>query len=457
MQPRTTAPLIGITIDQRFKILAAIGAGASGSLYKAQDLERNYCVALKFLKENVDARSQDRFKRGVDLATGLTHPNIVRLFSYHTTADRPYLVMDCVDGKNLADLLAETPRLDEDMCIQIFAQICDALEHAHSKGLVHRNLKPSNIMLISGPGQSYVVKLADFGLAKTAGDKETRQSLAKKGEMLGNPSYMSPEQCNGKKIDGRSDIYAAGCLLFECLTGGPPYTATNSFEVMSKHVQGPIPDVNAVRQDLKYGKQIQAILARAMAKDVKQRYYRAADMSSDLSLIKEATAEDWQARAVAMKPPEEAEPLVSTAAVVPASLPIKPILIAVGITCSVMLLPVIVMLGIAMADLDVPVLGKYKILVQEALWQPNDPRLLKNLNAMTEYYKGQGKYAEAWAYKNKLLKATQPSIDEKTPAISTKAPANDEPATSTKVPAFGEPATSDTIPPMRAPGDEKAK
>lgn len=403
-------PLIGTTIDQRFKVLSLVAAGKSASVYRAEDLTRQYTVALKFLQERIDEKTKERFRHGAETASVLTHPNIVRLYSFHTTAEQqPYFVMDCVQGLNLTDLIAHSKRLTERQAIKIFTQICDALDYAHAKGVVHRNLKPGNIMLINAPGDTFVVKIADFGVSKGIGERETRQSLARKGEMLGNPLYMSPEQCTGQKIDGRSDVYATGCLLFEALTGQPPYQGTNSFDIMQKHLNETPPNLSTLSPSLELGSQLTAILARALAKKPDERYQDAGDMSRDLNLINEVGLEEWNAQAICMRP-VELKPQKVASKVAPPFNPtdlVKPIGIAVG----TLVVFIGALVGFALMDPEVPSLTKYKVAVQEMILPEKDPRLLKNLNYMTDYYKSQGKYAEAWAYKEKILKATQPPLE----------------------------------------------
>lgn len=399
--------IIGTTIDQRFKVQAFVGSGRSGSVYRAEDLSRQYQVALKFLQERVDDKMKERFKHGADMASVLTHPNIVRLYSFNTTPDsRPYFVMDIVSGENLGDVLGRIGKLTEEQAINVFSQICDALDYAHAKGVVHRNLKPSNIILIPAPSDTFVVKIADFGVAKGIGERETRQSLARKGEMMGNPLYMSPEQCTGAKIDGRSDIYAAGCLLFEALTGKPPYEGANSFDVMNKHVNDAVPAL----PESKRSRQLQAILNRAMAKKPEERYQEAGEMSRDLNLMNEVTVEDWNVQAYAMRPVELKAPKVASvqqAPFNPADL-VKPALIVVA-TLAVFIGSVV---AFAYADPDVPALMKYKVAVQEIVLPEKDSRLIKNLEFMSNYEKSQGRYADAWRYKDKVLRATQPSLPD---------------------------------------------
>jgi serine/threonine protein kinase len=405
--------LVGRTLSGRYHVQELIGSGPNGRVYRAEDTARQYGVALKVLNETVsDEKSRERYKNGVEAASTLAHPNIVRLYSFNLTDDKkPFLVMDCVQGQNLGQLLSERGRLPEDLAIAIFVQVCDALEHAHAKGVVHRNLKPSNIILISAPGDSFMVKISDFGLAKLRGQKETRQSLAKKGEILGNPLYMSPEQCRGQQIDERTDIYAAGCLLYECLTGNAPFGGANSFEIMSKHVNSQFPDLAGRCGDLPHAGQLSSILQRALAKNVNERYQSAGEMSHDMNLISEAAVPEWNERAVCMKPAVvRARPQVAGESSTLLSFDIlKPVLLA----CAALLVFLLAagggLVALAITDADVKPLIRYKIAVQEVILPANDQRLIRNLNYMTDYLKQRGEYADAWKYKEKVLRAVQPA------------------------------------------------
>jgi serine/threonine-protein kinase len=216
-------------------------------------------------------------------------------------------------------------------------------------------------------------------------------------------------------MDGRSDIYAAGCLMYEVLTGNPPYGGAASFDVMNKHLQEAVPAV----PESKRAPQLQAILNRAMAKKPEDRYQEAGEMSRDLSLINEVPYEDWAAQAYCMRPPEPKPQKVIAAPAKqfnPADL-IKPALIAIG-TLAVFIGSLV---AFALADPNVPSLAKYKVAVQEVILPAKDPRLLKNLEMLAEHHKKAGQYAEAWEYKKKYLQATQPPTSEES-AAEGKAP-----------------------------------
>jgi serine/threonine protein kinase len=405
----TNDTLIGTTIDQRFKVQGFVGAGKSGSVYRAEDLSRQYHVALKFLQERVDEKMKERFRHGAEMASVLTHPNIVRLYSFNTTSDsRPYFVMDIVSGENLANLLSKVGKLSESQVINVFSQICDALDYAHAKGVVHRNLKPSNIILIPAPSDTFVVKIADFGVSKGIGERETRQSLARKGEMLGNPLYMSPEQCTGAKMDGRSDIYAAGCLLYEALTGNQPYSGATSFDVMNKHLNEAVPTVPESRRS----SQLQAILNRALAKKPEERYQEAGEMSRDLQLMNEVPVEDWNTQAYAMRPVEVKQQKVVTET--KERVPFNPMVIIKPLLIVVATLAVFIgsLIGLALADPDIPSLLKYKVAVQELIMADKDPRLLKNCQLMEAYEKSQHRYAEAWRYRERIERAKEKPLQD---------------------------------------------
>jgi serine/threonine protein kinase len=393
--------LVGKIIDNRYKVVSMLGKGVNGTVYQALDQELNYDVALKVLSSS-DDHTLERFRHGAESAHGLAHPNVVRVYSFNKSPEGfAYLVMDCVQGRNLAEILAADSKLSEERCIQIFTQLCDAIEHAHGKGVVHRNLKPSNILLVETPGENDLVKVLDFGLSKTVGEKETMQKLAKKGQPLGNADYMSPEQCSGGNLDGRSDIYAIGAIMFQCLTGRKPFAGANVFEIMARQVSEPVPQVTAVAPELKYAEQLTAVINRALAKKRDERYQSAGEMRHDLSLLPQVSPEEWKTRSVANRPPEHFKPKAAAPARAYA-FDWKPVIVAVVIV----LTPMVALVAVALLDLQVPQLTTLKLAVQEKILPADDPRLINTLNYLSEKYKSEGRYAEAYKFKDQITRAT---------------------------------------------------
>jgi serine/threonine protein kinase len=227
----------GKILDRKYLIEDVLGCGGMSIVYKAKHLGFDRTVALKFLTCIInEASAMERFKREAIVLNQLKHPNIIELVGWGFLQRRPYIAMEWVDGQSLAQTLRSHPnnRLSASEATPIFLQICDALEHAHSKGIIHRDLNPSNVMLT---GQQQV-KLIDFGIARLTDSAGVSMStLISTGAIIGSLPYMSPEQCTGHPPDVRSDIYSMGCLMYEVLTGSPPFTSDNANTMLMQHVQ----------------------------------------------------------------------------------------------------------------------------------------------------------------------------------------------------------------------------
>jgi serine/threonine protein kinase len=227
----------GTVVDERYQVESQLGKGGMCIVYKAEHLKMQRDVALKFLLSASNANRTDilRFKREAEALANLKHENIVQVYGCGVYAETPYIALECLKGTSLDELLDQQPGrcLPFERARPIFLQICRALEHAHAAGSIHRDLKPSNVMVCG----SDRVKLVDFGLTKTLVDSESNeQSLTQTGCILGSAPYMSPEQCSGKAVDARCDIYSFGCLVFETLTGSPPFSAATPVALMYKHI-----------------------------------------------------------------------------------------------------------------------------------------------------------------------------------------------------------------------------
>jgi len=225
----------GEVIAGHYHLDELIGKGGMGCVYGATDTHLDRKVAIKTMHEidtHGDAGAK-RFKTEAKANAAITHQNLATIYEFGLLNDCiPYLVMEFLDGKSLGDYLDQDKILEKDRFVEVFAQICDALNAVHSKGIVHRDLKPSNIMLITNPDNSLTVKLVDFGIAKVlAGAGHTGT-----GEMLGTPYYMSPEQVSAGSIDQRSDLYSLGCTMYDALTGAPPFTDGSPMEICLWHV-----------------------------------------------------------------------------------------------------------------------------------------------------------------------------------------------------------------------------
>jgi serine/threonine protein kinase len=231
----------------------------------------------------LDQVSVRRFEHEATAASSLMHPNLIRVREFGLSRyGQPYLTMDFLDGIELQHLLNDCNHLDLPTFINIFTQICDALAYAHEKGLIHRDLKPGNIMLIKGPTGVDTVKIIDFGIAKMLREQNRQPNITTTGEMLGSPAYMSPEQCGGVVLDCRSDIYSLGCVMYEAITGMLPFRTDSAIGTIMMQVNDLAQPFKTVRPDLKIPEELQRIIFKALEKDPAKRYQNAAELSEDL-------------------------------------------------------------------------------------------------------------------------------------------------------------------------------
>lgn len=282
----STLAAIGTTIDDRYELKALIGRGGMSAVYAARDIRLRKTVAVKMLLPHLVENPQNlqRFHQEAAAASNLSHPNIVSIHNYGETIDgNPYLVMDYLEGETLSQLITQHGSLSVDRAVPIFLQICAALSHAHENGVVHRDLKPSNVTLVTIEGKADIIKILDFGIAKilpTEGRDAVK--LTQTGEIFGSPLYMSPEQCRGERLDTRADIYSMGCLMYEALTGSPPFSGENSLEVMYKHISETPPSFAAMNAGVSLPDRLEAIVFKSLAKDVNARYQTMKELKADL-------------------------------------------------------------------------------------------------------------------------------------------------------------------------------
>jgi predicted Ser/Thr protein kinase len=242
-------PLIGVTLDGRYRIVGGIGKGAMGKVYRAVQVGLNRAVALKVLDSNYGAGREESFRQRflveAALTAKLSHPNTVRIFDYGCSSDGIYyLAMEFLEGETLDRVLSKGP-LGWRRVLSVGQQIARALREAHELGVVHRDLKPGNVMFLSADDDTDFVKVLDFGLVKSfvEGQELEGRAITQQGMLMGSPPYMAPEQGDKNRADPRSDIYSLGCMLFECLTGAPPYSGGAPLEIILKHVNDPVPAV----------------------------------------------------------------------------------------------------------------------------------------------------------------------------------------------------------------------
>ncbi len=268
----------GLTVfNGRYELLRRIARGGMADVYLARDasLDRQVAVKVLFPEFANDPSFVERFRREAKAAANLNHPNIVGIYDWGQEQGTYYIVMEYVVGRNMADVLRSTGRLSPDRAAEIAADVAEALSSAHNAGLVHRDIKLGNI-IVSDDGQ---VKVADFGIA-TALARRTGDNLTHIGSVMGTATYFSPEQAQGKALDGRSDLYSLGVVLYEMIVGKPPFTAETSTAVAVKHVQErPLaPSLLGVS----IVESLEAIILKLLAKNPANRYPKADDLRADL-------------------------------------------------------------------------------------------------------------------------------------------------------------------------------
>ncbi len=272
-------PLVGTVLDDRFQIDDVLGSGGMSVVYLATQIRVNRQVAIKTLKMQLDSKQvyRERFHREISLLCALSHPHIVTVYDcIFDDEQQPYVVMDYLRGRSLEALIKEEGALDVDRFAKIVVQVCSALEYAHKNGVIHRDLKPGNLVLMDD--EMDFVKVVDFGLAKL--NQESRK-LTQSGELWGSPPYLSPEQCIGKAEDARSDIYSFGCVMYEMLTGKDPFhNGTTIYELIQYHVNTPPPKMREVNPNVKMPGDLEAVIFKAMAKDPKDRFQSAQELSN---------------------------------------------------------------------------------------------------------------------------------------------------------------------------------
>ncbi|RVX46154.1 serine/threonine-protein kinase [Nonomuraea polychroma] len=280
----------------RYELDGVVGRGGMAEVYRARDIRLDRIVAIKTLRSDLarDHTFQARFRREAQSAASLNHPAVVAV--YDTGEDVtdgtpvPYIVMEYVDGRTLRDLLRQDRRLMPERAAELVDGILRALDYSHRGGIVHRDIKPANVM-ITRAGD---VKVMDFGIARAMADSAA--TMTQTAQVIGTAQYLSPEQARGERVDARSDIYSTGCLLYELLTGQPPFTGDSPVAIAYQHVrEEPIPPSQIDRDIPQWA---DAIVLKAMAKDPAQRYQSAADMRADIQRAMSGMPTDAQTMAM---------------------------------------------------------------------------------------------------------------------------------------------------------------
>ena len=281
---------IGTTVDGRYRILALIGQGGFGAVYKAQHVKTQDIVALKVLRATGDrAEMMARFEREATATSSLKHPNTVRVFDFGDLENgNLYLAMEFLDGKPLSSLLQSDKALEWRRLVRIAVQVLKSLSEAHSRGLVHRDLKPDNIFLQRVHGEPEFVKVLDFGIAKSM--LGAQGNLTSTGVIIGTPHYMSPEQARGDTIDGRCDLYALGVILYEGMSGTSPFPGATPIETLIKRLTQDPPPL-ADRLTAPCPAELCEAVHKAIARSLSDRFANPDAMAQRLTEILEAHAD----------------------------------------------------------------------------------------------------------------------------------------------------------------------
>ncbi len=276
---------VGIVLADRYELTSVLGQGQGGMVFKARHRQLERFVAVKLLspEDMADKTAFLRFEREAHSVGRLNHPNIVTVFDVgRWRNERPYLVMDYIEGMDLQDLMGQEGRLPIVRSLRIITQVCSALNHAHKRGVIHRDLKPRNIMVINEDEISDFVKLVDFGVAKEF-DSKMNEGLTLEGYVVGTPQYMSPEQCLGQKLDQRTDIYSLCGVLYKMITGSNAIVGNSIGEIMNNQIhQAPLAFEKACRY-ISVPKEIQKVIYKGLSKDPEERQQSMQQLRSELN------------------------------------------------------------------------------------------------------------------------------------------------------------------------------
>jgi len=287
--------MVGEVLLDRYELEELVGSGGMSSVYRAHDRLLDRTVALKVLHEHHlhDPEYVERFRREARSAAVLSHPNIVTVIDRGEHDGRQFIVFEYVGGENLKRLIEQRKPLPVGTALELATQIARGLSFAHRSGLVHRDVKPQNVLL-NGDGQA---KVTDFGIARSL---DVQHGMTQTGTVLGTSDYIAPEQAQGKHVDEQTDVYSLGVVLYELLTGDVPFPGENFVAVAMQHINDPVPSVRDKRPDVP--PRVDAAVQRAMAKDPRDRFPTMADFGREL----EACADDTEAGTQIIVPPKPA-------------------------------------------------------------------------------------------------------------------------------------------------------
>lgn len=270
--------MIGHVISGRYVVQAVVGTGGMAVVYRAFDKKKNRIVAIKVLRPEYESDEEfvRRFSREAEAASKVSHENIVNMLDVGIDGDMRYIVMEYVDGQTLKEMIRQRGTIHPDTAIRMAIRILAAVDHAHRNGIVHRDIKPQNIM-VDNQGR---VKVADFGIARLKASQATATEEGSNGSVLGSVHYFSPEQAKGEVADEKSDLYSVGVVMYEMLTGKVPFDGETSVSVALKHVSEEPKSMRDHQEGI--SKALDEVVMRALCKDASKRYQTAAEMAADL-------------------------------------------------------------------------------------------------------------------------------------------------------------------------------
>jgi serine/threonine protein kinase len=277
---------LGKIVDGRYRVIEVVGRGGMGVVYKVEHVRMGKMAAMKVLHKDLaeDPDVVRRFEQEAAAVSRLQHANTVQVFDFGNALGALYLIMEYVRGQDLGHIIERDGPLPFARAAPLLVQICGALAEAHELGIVHRDLKPENVLITRTTGGRDFAKVLDFGLAKL-GAREQSPSVTDRAEIVGTPYFMSPEQIRGDDVDARADIYSLGALMYTVMTGKPPFTAKSAVGVLTKHLTADLVPPSAAAPELGLTGEIDAIVARAMAKDPGARWQSIAEMGAAIEAI----------------------------------------------------------------------------------------------------------------------------------------------------------------------------
>lgn len=260
-------------LKDKYRLEREIGQGGMATVFLAKDLKHRRRVAIKVLHDgNGSALGHERFRREIEIATNLNHPHILQIYDSGVARGRLYYVLPFIEGESLREKLNREKMLPIEDALRITGEVAGALDFAHRKNIIHRDIKPENILLRDGHAL-----VADFGVARAL-DSVNQVALTQTGVLLGTPTYMSPEQAYADtQIDCRSDEYSLACVLYEMLTGGPPFTGPNAPAIMARHTMAAVPSMQSVRNSIP--DEVEHLVQRALEKSPAERFPTLADFA----------------------------------------------------------------------------------------------------------------------------------------------------------------------------------